>query len=484
MLSVVTTVLPSPSQQSPESQIPAPQIQDLPQQSRGQSVLSLVRLALPVTIGQLAIVGMSITDIVISGKFSTDDLAGVSLASAVFNLSIMLTIGIVLANGPIIGQFFGAGQFQSLRQQFQSCLILCIPLGFFCAVLVAVGGLTLPLIDTSSAVLVVALDYLFPMIGAAFLLPFMMAYRTTFESMGHARPAMIFNLLGLLINFPLDYALVFGKWGLPALGGAGCGWATLIVSAFIVAGETWYARFARPLRSYALFAAVFEFNVPRILERIKETLQVGLPIGGAILAEGGFFLIIPLFIAHLGAVVISGHSIAIYFDWAMFMVPMGISQAIAVLTAHELGRHNAPLAKQICFCGLTLTAITALAQAAFVIAFRHEIASLFSPDIEVQNLAAVLLIYAAAFRVFDAINVGGNGALRGYKDTRITLILAVTGYWIIGFPLSYSLALTDLWGNPLGVEGFWLGMVLTLILTSALTTLRVRHTTRQHDNIA
>lgn len=438
-----------------------------------------MRLAVPVTVGQLAIVGMSITDIVVSGKFSTDDLAGVSLASAVFNLSIMLTIGIVLGNGPIIGQFFGAGNFKAMRNQFQSCLYLCLPLGLFCAGLVAVGMLALPLIDTSPAVLAIALDYLWPMAGAAFFLPFMMAYRTTFESMGHARPAMIFNLLGLLINVPLDYALVFGKWGLPALGGAGCGWATLFVSMFIVAGETWYARFASPLRSYRLLTTIAKFD----LERIKETLRVGLPLGGAILAEGGFFLIIPLFIAHMGAVVISGHSIAIYFDWAMFMVPMGISQAIAVLTAHELGRHNSTLARQICFSGLALTTVMALIQASFVVVFRHQIASLFSPDPAVQELAALLLIYAAAFRVFDAINVGGNGALRGYKDTRITLVLAMGGYWLVGFPLSYSLALTDLWGSPLGVEGFWVGMVATLILTSTLTTLRVHHTTGLYDRV-
>lgn len=442
-------------------------------QTRRQSVRRIVRLALPVTVGQLAIVGMSITDIIISGKLSTDDLAGVSLGSAVFNLAIMLTVGIVLGNGPIIGQFFGSGNLQSLRRQFQSCLWLCLPLGIFCACLVGIGIFALPQLDTDNTVSKVAISYLWPMLGAAFLLPFMMAYRTTFESMGHARPAMIFNLIGFLANIPLDYALVLGKWGLPALGGAGCGWASLLVSIFIVAGETLYARFASPLSSYGLLTKITLFDI----HRIKETLRVGLPIGGAILAEGGFFLIIPLFIAHLGAAVISGHSIAISFDWVMFMVPMGISQAIAVLSAHELGQRNPALARQICFSGLALTTVIALIQAGLVIAFRHQIAALFSPDPQVRELAAQLLIYAATFRVFDAINVGGNGALRGYKDTRITLILAVSGYWLIGFPLSYSLALTDIWGTPLGVEGFWVGMVVTLIFTSCLTVLRVRQTT-------
>ena len=444
-------------------------------QTRRQSILRLIRLALPVTVGQLAIVGMGITDIIVSGSFSTNDLAGVSLGGAVFNLAIMLTIGIVLGNGPIIGQFFGSGDFISLRRQFQSCLWLCLPLGLGCALLTSIGIVALPLLDTSSAVSSVAIAYLWPMMGSAFLLPFILVFRTTFESIGQARPAMTFNLIGFLLNIPLDYALAFGYWGLPSLGGAGCGWASLLVSIFIVGGEALYARFALPLQSYRLLTKVARFNG----ERVRETLKVGLPIGGAILAEGGFFLIIPLFIAHLGAVVVGGHTIAINFDWAMFMIPMGISQAIAVLTAQELGRHNPALARQICFSGLALTVSIALIQASFVIVFRHQIAALFSADPDVTNLAALLLIYAAAFRVFDAINVVGNGALRGYKDTRITVILAISGYWLLGFPLSYSLALTNLWGTALGVEGFWVGMVVTLILMSLLTTLRVRHTTRQ-----
>ncbi|MEZ0151433.1 MAG: MATE family efflux transporter [Candidatus Reddybacter sp.] len=434
----------------------------------------MIKLALPITVGQLAIVGMSVTDIIIAGRLSTDDLAAVTLGSTVFNLSIMLVIGIILGNGPIIGQLFSAGKTDAIRRQFQNCLWLCLPLGLLCSLFISAGILLLPRLDTPSQITGIAVSYLLPMIGSAFLLPYIMTFRTTFESMGQARTAMIFNLMGFLLNIPLDYALVMGKWGLPALGGAGCGWATFCVSLCIVGGETLYARSASTLHAHQLLNSRQAFDG----ERIKETLRIGLPIGGAILAEGGFFLLIPLLVAHLGAVTVSGHSVAISFDWMMFMVPMGISQAISILVAHELGRHRAHQAQIICTTGLKLTATIALCQGAFVLLFREQIAALFTPDIAVQKLAASLLVYAAIFRVFDAINIGGNGALRGYKDTRITLVLAFVGYWLIGFPLSYSLALSNLWGAPLGVEGFWVGMVIALIITASLTTTRVYFTAR------
>lgn len=415
---------------------------------------------------------MSITDIIVASRAGTADLAGISLGSTVFNLSIMLVIGVVLANGAIIGQYFGADNTRDIRLQLQSSLWLCIPLGLFSASLIGVAMASLPALNTDADVVEITLSYLLPMAGTAMLLPFVVTFRTTFESIGLARPAMIFNVIGFLVNIPLDYALVVGAWGLPKMGGAGCGWATLMVSTAIVVGETIYARHAQALRRYRLLTNF----APPSTQMIRETLRIGLPIGGAILAEGGFFLLIPLFIAHLGAIVIGGHSVAITFDWAMFMIPMGISQAISVLVAHEIGLGHFAMARRICFTGLGLTASFALAQAAIVIAARDAIASLFSPDPAVQELAATLLIYAAAFRVFDAINVGGNGALRGYKDTRITVILAVFGYWLIGFPVSYSLALTNFWGPPMGVEGFWAGMVVTLIVTASLTSIRVNYT--------
>ena len=440
-----------------------------------KNILRMVQLALPITIGQLAIVGMSVTDIIIAGRFSTDDLAAVTLGSTIFNLSIMLVIGILLANGAIIGQLFGAGNHRVLRQQFQSCLWLCLPLGLLCASFMGLGMLLLPQLDTTENISRIATNYLLPMSGTAFLLPYLISFRTSFESMNQARPAMIFNLAGFLLNIPLDYALVTGYGGFPALGGAGCGWATLSISLFIVISELIYTLYARNLQSYHLLRPLVPVNI----ERIKETLSIGLPIGGAILAEGGFFLLIPLLIAHLGAVTVSGHSVALSFDWIMFMVPMGISQAISILVAQELGQNQPRRAQHLCVTGLGLTATIALCQAGFVILFRHQIAALFSPDVAVQELAASLLVYAAAFRVFDAINIGGNGALRGYKDTRITVLLAITGYWIVGFPLSYSLALTNYWGPAMGVEGFWVGMVIALTLTAGLTTTRLYFTAKK-----
>lgn len=442
--------------------------------SFAQNAKRLLRLAIPITVGQLAIVGMSVTDIIVAGRLSTEDLAGVTLGSSVFNLAIMLVVGIILANGPLVGQLFGAGKFEDIPRQLQSCLWLAVPLGLASVGFLVVTLALLPRLAPSHNILTICQQYIYPMFGTALLLPFMLALRTTFEGLGKARPAMVLNVLGFGLNIFLDVALVFGYWGFPKLGGAGCGWATLLVAAMIVLGEIIYARQVHIQASQHLLA---RWHWPDVA-RIKETLRVGLPIGGTMLAEGGFFLVIPLLIAHRGAVEVGGHAIALSFDWVMYMIPLGLAQAMSVLAAHELGHRQPTVARRLCLTGLIITVALALLQAALVIGLRGPIASLYSPDADVQALAASLLIYAAGFRIFDAINVAANGALRGYKDTRFPALLTIVGYWGIGFPLGYSLALTDWWGAAWGVEGFWAGTVIALIFIALLSIARFFKTSR------
>lgn len=439
----------------------------------------LLRLALPITVGQLAIVGMSVTDIIVAGRLSAEDLAGVTLGSSLFNLAIMLVVGIILANGPLVGQLFGAAKFDDIPRQMHSCLWLGLPLGLGSVVFLAVALALLPGLTSSQNITTICEQYLYPMLGTALLLPIMLTVRTTFEGLGKARPAMVLNIMGFFFNIFLDIALVFGYWGFPALGGAGCGWATLIVALIIVCGEFAYARVARTLTSFQLLARWH----PPDRAMICETLKVGVPIGATLLAEGGFFLLIPLLIVHLGATEVGGHAIALSLDWVMYMIPLGIAQAMSVLAAHELGHRQPSAARKLCLTGLALTGTIALLQAIFVIGLRTPIASLYSPDREVQILAANLLIYAAGFRIFDAINVAANGALRGYKDTRFPALLTLLGYWGVGFPLGYSLALTDWWGPAWGVEGFWAGTVTALILIALLSAARVYRTSQLALNL-
>lgn len=429
----------------------------------------ILRYALPLMVGQLAIMGMAMTDVLVAGRAGTHDLAAVALAAAIWNLCLMLSMGTVFGNAALIGRLHGARDPARLRQQFRQTLWLLIPLSLVAVGLQSLGYLFIPRLAPDNATADIARGYLAPMMAATPVLLLVTALRTTLEGIGDTRPVMTLSILLFLINIPLDFLLVLGFGPIPGMGGAGCGWAGLIaiaLSALLFGWHTGRGRVTRPLR-------LWRGHVPPSMARLRDTLRVGLPLGLAILAEGGFFFIIPMLIASLGAVVLGGHSVAMYFDMLMFMIPLGISQALTIRVSHHLGGRDVVAASYSSRIGLWVVVIAGLLQVLFIVAYRYQIAGLFSNDEAVVNLAANLLLLAAAYRLFDSLQVGAAGILRAYRDTRFIMIMGLLAYWIVGFPLCWILAFTDWIVAPMGVYGFWVGTICTLSLTSTSIVWRV-----------
>ena len=259
------------------------------------------------------------------------------------------------------------------------------------------------------------------------------------------------------------------------MGGVGAGWATLTVMVFLLTSVSLYAKHAKTLKYLRLYQ---DFVRPN-LKSIAETLKLGIPSALLLTAEFSFFSVIPLFIAHLGSEVVGAHAIAINVDAIAFMIPLGISQGLTIAVAHTLGRDNARKARHLSLTGFKLVFILALAIACFKLAFRHELAAFFSPDPQVQALAASLLLFAAVLGSLDCIQISAGGALRGYKDARIPLFLQIFAFWVIAFPIAYSLALTNIWGEPLGVYGFWVGMIIAVVFANLFLLARWNSVSRK-----
>ena len=417
---------------------------------------TLLRLAAPLIIGQIAVVGMTVTDIYMGGQVDADTLAALQLGGSVWSMINLMVIGIMIANSPIVGNFWGAGQPGKIRFQFQQVLWLALPLGVVVISAVLLGIHLVGQLDISANVYRITVGYLYPFLITGFMFPAFFAFRTTFEGIGDTRPVLVFNGAAFVLNGILDYALVFGKFGLPALGGIGAAWATVVVMTFLVTCMALYARHSATLESLNLY---HKFAAPN-LKAMADTLRLGIPIALNIAAEFSFFAVIPFMIAHLGSEMLAAHAIAINIDSLVFMVPLGIAQALTIKIAHAQGRGNPHEARMICLVGFKLVLILALMTSSLKVLLRNDIASLFSADPGVQIIAANLFLFAAMLGLVDCLQMACSGALRGYKDARIPLVIQVIAFWVIAFPIAYSIALTDFWGPPLGVYGFWIGTVI------------------------
>ena len=431
-------------------------------------IQDILRLAAPLILGQMAVVGMTVTDIYVAGQVNADTLAALQLGGSIWSMINLLVIGIMIANSPIIGNYWGSRQLDKVRDQFQQALWLALPIGLVVIAAVLIGIVALGMLDISDNVYNIAAGYLTPFVITGFMFPAFFAFRTTFEGMGDTRPVLIFNSAAFILNGILDYILVFGHFGFPALGGVGAAWATVVVMAFLLTCMAGYGRYAKTLRSVDLYSNI---SGPRLSSHL-EMLRLGIPIALNIAAEFSFFAIIPFMIAHLGAEVVGAHAIAINIDSVAFMIPLGIAQALTIKVSHAQGRQNPTVARNLCIVGFKLVITLGLIVSALKVIFRQDLANLFSANSEVQLLAANLFLFAAVLGLFDCLQMACSGALRGYKDTRVPLVIQVTAFWIIAFPIAYSLALTDYWGDPLGVYGFWIGTVIAASIAAASLLVR------------
>jgi MATE family multidrug resistance protein len=221
---------------------------------------------------------------------------------------------------------------------------------------------------------------------------------------------------------------------------------------------------------YALFT---HFAAPE-QRRLREILRLGLPISGSVLAEGALFVSAALMMGTLGAGPMAAHAIAINYASLMFMLPLSIHSATTIHVGHALGRGDRAAGRRAGWVGVGLCVISMAVSAIILVFARDAIAGLYTPDAVVRTFAAHLLLFAAMFQVADGLQVGAAGALRGFKDAKIPMLINVFSYWAVGFPLAYYFGLV----RGYGADAVWLGLIVGLLFCAVLLALRYREVTR------
>jgi multidrug resistance protein, MATE family len=277
-------------------------------------------------------------------------------------------------------------------------------------------------------------------------------------------PTMLIGFGGLLVLAPLGYAFAFGRWGMPEMGAAGLGVASAIMmwaQAIAFAVYLWNAKRFAGLKLFS------HFEWPR-RAAIAQLLRTGLPIGVTVLMEGSLFIVTALLIARLGAVPAAAHQIAINVSALCFMVPMGIAEATTVRVGHAMGAGDPGGIRRAAHAGYVIVLGTQALSALALLLGHEAVVALYTRDVAVAALAGNLLLYAAAFQFPDGIQVLSAGALRGLKDTRVPMWLAVLSYWGLGMPLGIGLGLGLGWGP----QGMWMGLILGLTAAAVLLATR------------
>ncbi|MBU0809034.1 MAG: MATE family efflux transporter [Gammaproteobacteria bacterium] len=441
---------------------------------------SLLKLATPIIIAQLANTAMGFVDTVMAGRVSPQDLAAVALGNSIWIPVFLLMTGILLATTPKVAQRFGSGAHTEIGPLVRQALWLALGVGVAAAVILWNAEFVLRLMDVDPALIEPAMGYLravacgFPAVALYHVL------RCFSDGLGHTRPSMVIGLCGLALNIPLNYIFIYGKLGVPAMGGVGCGWATGLVMTFMFLSMLWWVKWAPFYQPSKIFSH-FEWPQWKVLKRL---LSVGLPIGIAVFAESSIFAVIALLIGGLGATVVAGHQIALNFSSMVFMIPYSLGMAATVRVGQALGRGEPREARFAAGVSMAAALGYACLSASLMLLLREDIAQIYTPDTTVIAVATTLLVYSALFQFSDAIQVTAAGALRGYQDTRVTMILTLFAYWGIGLPVGYVLGLTDWFGQPTGPSGLWQGLIVGLTCAGGMLAVRLAGSARKRIRAA
>ncbi|QSE73698.1 MATE family efflux transporter [Aeromonas media] len=430
----------------------------------------LVRLASPILVAQVAQIAMNFVDTVMAGQVSAVDLAAVSVASSFWLPIILLVQGIIMALTPIVSQLNGARKRDEIRPAVHQGFWLALMVTPIAMVALYFSPLALQFMDVDPVMAEKTAGYLHAILWGLPAFVLFQVLRNFSEGLSHTMPTMVIGFVGLAVNIPANYIFIHGHFGMPKLGGVGCGVATAIVLWAMLLAMIAYVKLSPHFKKINLFAQLARPNG----SRIWRLFRLGFPIAMAIFCEVTLFTVVALMLAPFGAETVASHQIALNFSSLVFMLPLSIGVGVTIRVGHSIGEGQPDQARVAARTGLMLGMAVAAATAALTVLLRQPIAEIYTDDIQVITLAATLLFFAAIYQISDSVQVVAAAALRGYKDTQAIFYITIVAYWGMGLPTGMILGLTD-WVVPrMGPQGFWVGFIVGLTGAALMLGARLR----------
>ena len=419
-----------------------------------------IRLAIPLIVGQLGQMLISLSDTLMLGWLGVTELAACSFANTLIYLPMMFGIGMSMAVSIRVSQARGANDPPAARAALRHGLYITLALGLLT---LATAFALLPFLGMfkqDPKIIAIVPDFF--LILAASMIPAMasMTVKNHADAMNRPWPVFWISMGGVALNIALNWILIFGKLGMPALGLEGAAVATLIARTASLGGMIFWCVRNPGLKEWI---PIHWFRVPD-WSAVKDLVATGFPASMHLLAEVSAFVAATLIIGNMGEAALASHQVAIQCAATIFMIPLGISMALTVRIGEAFGAKNQAAMRPIMASGWMMgVAFTILSASSFVI-FNDELAGLFIDDAKVLEVAAALLIVAAVFQFCDSLQIIAAGVLRGLDDVKIPAWIAFWAYWVVSIPLGWILAVK----LGMGVTGLWWGITLGLTITAVM----------------
>lgn len=435
----------------------------------GSHFRATLALGIPLVGAQLAQLAIHTTDVVIVGRLGADSLAALVLAGQFFFTVFIFGSGFSIAVMPMVANAYGKGDVRLARRSIRMGLwvslaysLLMWPLFHYSRdVLLALGQVPHVVDLASSYIRIMWLS-----LPAALMFAVM---RALVSAIGRAKVVLYITIATLLLNAALAYCVVLGHFGFPAFGILGAAWVAVTVNWFALLAMSLYLQFNSMTRKYELFVRFWRPD----WDALRDVVQLGLPIGVTVLAEAGLFTAASLLMGSIGTIELAAHGIALQLASIAFMIPLGLAQAATVRVGVAHGQGDFANVVRASIAVVCVAASISVCGGLLFFFFSHELSGMFldrerGDAAAVLDYAAPLVVIAGIFQLVDGMQAIAAGLLRGLKDARVPMVLALISYWPIGFALAWLMAFPF----GLGGVGVWFGFLIGLSSAAAMLGLR------------
>lgn len=431
---------------------------------RGQ-FKQLMLLMLPILITQFAQAGFGLIDTIMAGHLSATDLAAIAVAVGVWLPIMLLASGIMIATTPLIAEANGARRYDQIGHIARQSLWVAFVVGIIAGLVLQAVPMLLPLFNVPENLIPKASLFLH---AIGFGMPAVTMYaalRGYSEALGFPRPVTVISLLALVLLVPLNYLFMYGYGPIPALGSAGCGFATAILQWIMFFALAAYIAKAKRYQATPVFDRFEKINS----YWVKRIVWLGFPIGLAIFFEVSIFSSAAIVLSPLGDITVAAHQIAMSVTSQLFMIPMSLAIALTIRVGIYYGEKNWPAMRMVQQVGLMMGTLFAIMTMALIWFFRPEIIAIYNDEPEVTQITMYLLLFAMAYQLMDAWQVSAAGCLRGMQDTQGPMWITMIAYWLIAFPVGIYLARY----TSMGASGVWIGLIVGLTVACILLITRL-----------
>lgn len=415
-----------------------------------------IKLLLPVLIYQVISYSSGMIGTFMAGHYSPTDLAGVSMGVNIWNPVMYTLNAIVLAIVPIVSHLIGKKREEEIPVMVRQFLYIAVFISII--LVIALNTLAAPIVDSlgmDDKIANITKNYLYYESFGVLSIFLYVVLRSFMDSLGLTRLSMIMMIVSVPINVTLAYGFIFGKFGMPELGGAGNAVAVSLTYTVL------------------FFIALFlTLNHPKINKYIifkkegirfkywGEIFKLGIPIAIATALETVVFSTLSLMVSRFDTTIIASHQAALNFSGFLYSLPVSVANTATIIVAYHVGAKNYKLAKSYTFLSVILGLISSSVAGLIVLLFDTKIPYLYSTDTGVIDLTAHLLIFAIGFALCDSFASALAGVLRGYKKVVPICVAMFVGYYIVGIPVAYYLVFT----KGVGIDGLWIGWIIGLAI--------------------